>query len=233
MNIVIVEDEALVARRIEDLTGEALADRQHKIRKIRTLTEAKEYVFSHPVDLLLLDLNLNGKDGFELLKLAVSGAFHTIIISAYQDKAMEAFEYGVLDFVGKPLSAARLKKAFDRFFAHEENRSYLAKYLSVRSTGQLKMIKISDIAYIQGAGIYVDIHFRDGGTDLHDKSLDKLLKILPKQFVRIHKSYIVNMDDVTRFDAESYNKIRCILKSGDELPVSRTRYKEIKDEFNF
>ncbi len=229
MNIVIVEDEALVARRIEDLSHEVLAERKHSIKKIRTLSEAREYLFEHPVDLLLLDLNLNGKDGFELLKIAVSGAFHTIIISAYQDKAMEAFEYGVLDFVGKPLSAARLKKAFDRYFDHEANRSHLAKYLSIRSTGQLKLIKIEDIAYFQGAGIYVEVICREGKKELHDKSLDKLLTILPKNFVRIHKSYIVNMDDVERFDAESYNKIRCILKNDLQLPVSRTRYKQLKE----
>ena len=231
IKIVIIEDEKLVARRIEDLTKEVLKDQKHQIHKLRNFTEAKDYLFENPVDLVLLDLNLNGQDGFDLLKLAASGAFHTIIISACQDRAAKAFEYGVLDFIGKPLNKERLEKGFNRFLDISKNQNIFTKFLSIRSTGKLKMIKIEDIQYFKGAGIYVEVYLNNGDKELHDKSLEKLLQILPKYFYRIHKSYIVNFNHVDSFNAESYNHIECILDNKATLPVSRTRYKEMKDLF--
>ncbi|MBK7227614.1 MAG: hypothetical protein IPH97_01775 [Ignavibacteriales bacterium] len=59
-------------------------------------------------------MNLNAKDGFELLKQVVSQSFHTIVISANINRAIEAFEYGVLDFIPKPYNIERLKAAFQR-----------------------------------------------------------------------------------------------------------------------
>jgi two-component system, LytTR family, response regulator LytT len=231
IKIVIVEDEKLVARRIEDLSKEVLLDKKYQINKLRSFTEAKDYLFEHPVDLVLLDLNLNGKDGFNLLKLAASGAFHTIIISAYQDRAAEAFEHGVLDFIGKPFTKKRLEIGFNRFFDLANNQNIFTKFLSIRSTGKLKILKIDDIMYFKGAGIYVEVYLKNGNMELHDKSLEKLLQILPKSFYRIHKSYIVNFNLVDRFNAESYNNIECILENEISLPVSRSRYKEMKDIF--
>lgn len=228
MKIVIVEDEATVARRVETLTREVLGNKVTSIVVKQTFYEAKSYVFEHNIDLLLLDLNLNGKDGFELLKLAVSGAFHTIIISAYDERAIEAFEYGVLDFVSKPFTRKRLNKAFGRLHDAEKNASYLTKYLSIRAKGTLKVIAVSDVMYIKGAGVYVEVCLQDGSVELHDKTLEKLTAVLPSSFVRIHKSYIVNFDYVNLFHAKDYNKITCELHNGDQLPVSRTRYKEIK-----
>ena len=92
MIVVIVEDEPLIANRIERLTKEILDKKLTKIMVKNSLQEARHYLFEHPTDLLLLDLNLHGKDGFELLKLAVSGSFQTIIISAHTDKALEVIK---------------------------------------------------------------------------------------------------------------------------------------------
>ncbi len=85
---------------------------------------------STPIDVLFLDLNLNGKDGFDLLKTSVSGAFHVIIISAHTEQALKAFEYGVLDFVGKPFNKERLARALDRVF-ERIHKSYIVKMSTV------------------------------------------------------------------------------------------------------
>lgn len=231
MKIIIVEDEATVARRVATLTKEVVGNKLTSIAVKQTFYEAKSYIFEHSIDVLLLDLNLNGKDGFELLKLAVSGAFHTIVVSAYQERAIEAFEYGVLDFIGKPFTRKRLQQAFQRVMDAEKSRDYLTKYLSIRNTGSLKIVAVENIWYIKGAGVYVEIFLKDGTVELHDKTLDRLMDILPNYFVRIHKSYIVNFDCVKMFHAENYNKITCELHQGTQLPVSRTRYKAIKDAY--
>ena len=231
MRVVIVEDEAMVARRVEDMVKSVLDKKLTSITVKKTLKEAENYLFENPVDVLLLDLNLNGRDGFDLLKLAVSGSFHTIIVSAYIDRAIEAFDYGVLDFVGKPFTEERMKQAFDRYFDVDRKSSYLTKYLSIRSTGRLKIIPVDDILYLKGAGVYVEIFTKTNGRELHDKTLEKLQHILPNNFLRIHKSYIVNLSELKQIHAANYNKIECELQNDEKIPVSRSRYKEIKDQF--
>lgn len=229
MIVAIVEDEPLIANRIERLTKEILNKKLTKIIVKNSLHEARRYLFEHPVDLLLLDLNLHGKDGFELLKQAVSGSFHTIIISAHTDKALEAFEYGVLDFVGKPFTKERLQKAIMRFENTEEKNTYPTRYVAVRKTGKLLLIDVDEIRYIKGAGIYSEILLREGKVELHDKSLSKLDAILPSNFIRTHKSYIVNIQCVKSFSSLGGSKYNLELSNDEILPVSRTKYKEIKE----
>ncbi len=229
MIIAIVEDEPLIAERIERLIKEILVKKLTKIIIKNSLNEARHYLFEHPIDLLLLDLNLHGKDGFELLKQAVSGSFHTIIISAHTDKALEAFEYGVLDFVGKPFTKERLQKAIMRFERTEEKNTYPTKYLAVRKTGKLLLIEVDNIRYIKGAGNYSEIVLKNGMIELHDKSLHKLDAILPSNFIRTHKSYIVNIQCVDSISSLGGSKYHLELSNDEILPVSRTKYKEIKE----
>ena len=73
MRVLIVEDEPIIARRIERLTREILGERLTHLKAIRDLHEARAHLFSTPIDVLFLDLNLNGKDGFDLLKTSVPG----------------------------------------------------------------------------------------------------------------------------------------------------------------
>jgi two-component system response regulator LytT len=228
MRVAIVEDESLVAKRIERLTRQILASEKPHITVRSTLEDASSFLFEIPIDLLLLDLNLNGRDGFELLKAAVSGAFHTIIISANTDKALEAYEYGVLDFVGKPFNLQRLKKAFARYESVDGSSAFPTKYLAVRKPERLQLIRMSDIAFIKGAGIYTELHLKDGSTELHDKTLTKLADILPANFLRTHKSYIVNLDEVTHFRNLGASRYDLVLNNDVNLPVSRTKYRELK-----
>ncbi|HAS47681.1 MAG TPA: DNA-binding response regulator [Microscillaceae bacterium] len=232
MKIIVVEDEATVARRIVSLTQAVLGTKLTSIVTKQTFYEAKSYIFEHSVDVLLLDLNLNGEDGFELLKLAVSGAFHTIVISAYEERALEAFEYGVVDFLSKPFTRKRLRQAFERIVNTDKASHYLTKYLSVRVKGGLKIVPIEQVMYIKGAGVYVELFLKDGTVELYDKTLERLMVILPAHFVRIHKSYIANFEYVKMLHAENYNKITCEFLSGASVPVSRIRYKEIKDAYD-
>src|SRR4030042_1994514 len=140
MIVVIVEDEPFIAERTERLVKEILKNKLTRVVIKESLPGAMHYLNEHQIDLLLLDLNLSGKDGFELLKKAVAGSFHTIVISAYTDRAIEAFEYGVLDFIGKPFTVERLKKAFDRLNNVTMKNKYPTKYIAVRKNEKLQLI---------------------------------------------------------------------------------------------
>ena len=92
LRIAIVEDEEVAARRLARLVGEILDERRHRLHHLSTLDSALAQMGARPFDLLFLDLNLYGRDGFQLLRKAVAQPFHTIVVSAHTDRAVEAFE---------------------------------------------------------------------------------------------------------------------------------------------
>ena len=225
MRLLIVEDEALIAQRIERLSREILGHDLIQLAVKPTLESAKAYIHEYPLDLLILDLNLNGKDGFQLLEESVAGAFHTMILSAHTDKAILAYEYGVLDFIPKPFNKARLQKALDRYTNQSYRAEYPTKYLAVKKKTQLKLVDVEHISYIRGAGNHAELYLTDGSIELHDKSLQHISMLLPSCFERIHKSYIVNMKMI----ASISNNYSITLKNSVQIPISRTKYKSLKD----
>jgi DNA-binding LytR/AlgR family response regulator len=227
MNILIVEDESRIAKRIERMTRDIFGDTLQSLTHINTLHEALAFIETHSLDLVLLDLNLNGEDGFDLLTTVVSQSFHAIVISAYKDQAITAFEYGVLDFVPKPFNRARLEQAFNRTITKEKPGNKI-KYLAVKRRHRIQLIPIKDVLYIKGAGVYTELFLVDGKKELHDKSLEKLEQLLTPTFERIHKSYVVKMSEVKEIIIKSGSKYIAELKNGECIPIGRTKYKDIK-----
>src|SRR6478735_8796777 len=189
LNLLIVEDEPPIARRIEKLARAALGPRLGSAHVAQTLDEADGHLAQTPVDVLLLDLNLHGRDGFELLARAVAGSFHTIVVSANTDQALRAFEYGTLDFVPKPVAPDRLARALARVTDAQNRSEFAARSLAVQKSGRIEPVSLDAVHYIKGAGPYSELVLAGGRTELHNKSLDKLLAILPPTFERVHKSY--------------------------------------------
>lgn len=230
MKILILEDEPIIARRIKRMVQALLGEKITQLDSRHSLAEGFAYLQKEAIDLLFLDLNLNGADGFELLQSLLAGSFHTIIISAYKEKAITAFQYGVLDFVPKPFNEQRLSQAINRLNPTEDT-SGKALYLAIQKRGKVVLLEIDLVAYIQGAGIYSDIIFEDGRKEVHNKNLDKLSQLLPPHFDRIHKSYIVNSKMIKQLDAQAGGKYTVHLKNGAQLPVSRSRYKGLKEKW--
>ena len=228
MRILIVEDEYSIARDIEFQCRAILGKRVSSLRILQTLHDAAEYLSEHPIDLLMLDLNLGGQSGYGLLQLAVSGSFHTIIVSAHAGQALKAFEYGVLDFLPKPLERVRLKKAFDRYFGRSEAGRHALKFLTVRKHGGFIVIPVDDVLYFKAANFYSEAVLRSGRSEILDKSLDRLGHILPPRFLRVHRSYIVDICQIASFTPVIKGASRVILKSGETLPLSKRRHKELR-----
>lgn len=229
MNILIVEDEKVAARRLERLTKEILGDKLESIRCIDTLKKSEKFLEKHPIDILLLDLNLSGQDGFNLLKRAVSESFQTIVVSANTDRALESYEYGVLDFIPKPFDKKRLIKAFQRLEYADRISRLTTKMLVVKNFGRLQLVPLEEIHFIKGAGDYSEIHTVKSTVFLHNKSLEALVKILPEHFTRIHKSYIADLDQIVNVHIFGGGKYECELTDGTRIPVSRTRYKDLTE----
>jgi two-component system, LytTR family, response regulator len=228
MNILIVEDEARIAKRIERMTRDIFGNNLQSLTHIGTLDKAMHFIENRSLDLVLLDLNLNGDNGFNLLKTAVSKSFHTIVISAYKDQAITAFEYGVLDFVPKPFNIDRLEQAFNRAISKETVATNMIKTLAIKQRGRIQLVPIANLLYIKGAGAYTELFLTDGAKALHDKSLEKLEQLLSHQFERVHKSYLVKRSEIKEIMVASGSKYMAELKNGALIPIGRTKYKDLK-----
>jgi two-component system response regulator LytT len=230
MNILIIEDEPLIAQRLKRNLQEYYSSRLKKLEHCDQLEDAIEKIQTTSFDLVLLDLNLFGKDGFDILHLTNASSFHTIVVSAYADQAVRAFEYGVLDFVAKPFTGERLIKALQRFDNHSSQHSY-TQSLAVRKLGQLQLLTIQDINYIQADGHYSLVWMIDGSSHLHDKPIERLLNILPDYFLRTHRSYAVNLQHAKHINLESGGKYSINSLSSSLIPVSRSYYPSVKEKF--
>ena len=229
MRVLIVEDEKVAARGLERMLREILGTRLSTLKILGGFTAAEYYLLDNPIDLLLLDLNLNGEDGFDLLKTATAGSFQTIVVSGNTDRAVEAYDYGVLDFVPKPVNQERLTRALERMESAGEKSGNFARYLSVRKDETVELIALEKVSYFQGHDNYVIIQLKDGTQEKHRKTLESLEKILPPQFRRIHRSYLANIGEIARLHAHGGGKYEAELKSGELLPVSRARFKDLKE----
>lgn len=229
MRVLIVEDEPLLAQRLERFCREILAERLETVRLATLFTEASARLAESPIDLLLLDLNLHGRDGMALLEASVAGSFHTIIVSANTDQALRAFEYGVLDFVPKPFSRERLAQALQRATERDGRSATAAKFVAVRKHGRVELVPIDRVVYVEGAGAYSELVLDDDRRELHDKTLEKLHALLPPVFERIHKSYLVRLTAVKALHTREGSHYEAELHSGLRLPVGRTRYKELRE----
>jgi two-component system response regulator LytT len=227
--MILIEDEPLVAQRLERFCREILAGRLEKLHVASTQAEAGAWLAENSVDVALLDLNLDGQDGMELLTRSVASSFHTIIVSANTDRALEAFQYGVLDFVPKPFTRERLVQALARASDSDSRATFAVRHLAIRKAGRIELVAIDDVLYVQGAGNYSELVLTGGQRELHDKTLEKLEAILPADFERVHKSFLVRMSAVKAFHASEGSHYEVELKNGACLPIGRSRYKDIKE----
>ncbi len=226
MRVLIMEDEARIAARILRMITDLLGGRLVRADVCESVEEGKRYLQTHAIDLLFLDLNLNGHDGFELLRTFSAEAFHTVVISAHRERAIHAFEYGVLDFIPKPFDNERVAAALARVTAKRQENTIPLKFLSVKQKSGVRLIGVDDVLYFRGAGIYTEICLPGGEVLLHNKSLDRLGQLLDGAFERIHKSYLVPVKQFDRLGVDGRPFLW--LKCGEKLPVGRTRYEGLK-----
>ncbi len=225
MKVLIVEDEIPIATYIQNTITAILKNRQVTVAFGHTLEDANRLTDSRAIDLCLLDLNLNGEDGFEILKKATAHAFETIVISANVVRAVEAFEYGVLDFIPKPFETHRLKTALDRFLSANFTRRTRIQYISFRRKDGYHVLRTDSIKFFKASNIYVEAHLWAGSYQLLDKTMEIMEKLLPADFFRIHRSYIVRLSDISHYKHAGGGIYQVTLKDNLILPLSRDKYK--------
>ena len=93
------------------------------------------------------------------------------------------------------------------------------------------MLAVEQLLYIKGAGIYSELFFKDGSKEIHNKNLDKLSQLLPVYFDRIHKSYIINNLEIKEIRVEAGSKYILVLRKEIRVPISRSKYKSLREKW--
>ena len=228
MRIVIIEDEAVVARRIERLARRILGPKLERVDVAGGLGAAVELLERVEDAAVLLDLNLAGEDGFEVLRRAVAEPFQTIVVSASTDRAVEAFDLGIVDFVAKPFTEERLAKAFARLASHERGEGRPPAFLAVTLAGRVNLVAVESIVAIHGADDYSELETADGRRHLHKKTLTLLERLLPPHFQRVHRSHIVDLRLVRELDTDASGRRSLKLANGSCVPVSRVHVAQLR-----
>ncbi|EJF99958.1 LytR/AlgR family response regulator transcription factor [Flavobacterium sp. F52] len=187
--------------------------------------EAMNYLRENPVDLMFLDINMPEISGMELLKILPTHP-KTILTTAYSEFALESYDYGVIDYLLKPIYFPRFLKAIDRFFATESVRQKaeeMVNSVSVKVDGYLMDIELGQLLYAQSFGNYVKLHTTKR-TYLASITTTEFEKCLPeKSFMRIHKSYIVALDKI-----DATEKDFVVIKN-ERIPIGITYKRELTD----
>lgn len=193
--------------------------------------QAAGLIAKHDPDLLFLDIQMPGKTGFDLLN-EVEYKGEVIFITAYDEYALRAFEINALDYLMKPISPDRFKKAIQRLHEKEERQAPPLKQnlryddrLFLLMGKHMVFLKVSSIVYIQAEGDYTQITTSEGKKGLILKSMKEWSMRLPDtHFCRIHRSYIVNLDFVEEIEKEYNYDFTVKLKNCDKSLVMSRRY---------
>ena len=232
MNILIVEDELRIAKLLSRMILEIWEEPKPHIQHFPFLDQAKSYLEEHSIDLLFLDLNLRGEDGFELLESVSSEAFLTVIVSAYREEAIRAFEYGVLDFIPKPFSRDRIQKTYERLKKRRASSDHAPRVLPIKKQGKLLFIELANVLYFKSEGHFARIILQSGKKEVCDKSLEKLEILLDQDFIRVHRSYIVKKKSIKHIRSSPGSKYQLQLEDGSILPLARSRVNFVKEELS-
>lgn len=204
--------------------------------------EGIKAIQQHQPDLVFLDIQMPKINGFEMLEL-IENPPAVIFTTAFEEYAIKAFETHAADYLLKPFSKERFDKAIQKWRLQNtlERRAGTETLLNssalnpaqqnrvvVKDNGKVKIIPTANIRYLEAADDYVKIHTADGAF-LKNKTMGFFEETLESQnFIRIHRSYIINVQLITRIDPYEKESHLAVLSIGVKLPVSKAGYAKLK-----
>ena len=199
MNCLIVDDHAIARRTVSHLLQ--IEPSLKLVAECENASEAYRNLAVHKIDLLLLDIEMPGISGIELVKGLGEARPLIIFISAKKDHAAEAFDLNVVDFITKPITPDRFLKAITKAKeVYNSSNLFLGNkqddFVFIRDAGVIRRIRLDEINYLEAQGDYVKIYQNEKTYAVHS-SLKSIEEKLPaKIFIRVHRSFIVNISRV-------------------------------------
>lgn len=207
--------------------------------------EAVKAIAELAPDLVFLDIQMPKLDGFEVVELA-GAKTHYVFVTAYDQFALRAFEVHALDYLLKPFTRERLAQALVHarervaapaqggdamraLVADAQARHQPIERVLIRDGARVQVIPVERIDYVEAQDDYVAF-FADGRQWLKNQRMAELESQLdPHAFLRVHRSYIVNLSTIARIEPTGKDGHCAVLKSGARIPISRSGYTKVRD----
>jgi len=244
LRAVIVDDEELARQLLREYLWEAggvevVGECGDGFDAVKAIGELKP-------DLVFLDVQMPKLDGFEVLEL-IEPSFNVdpppsvIFVTAYDQYAMRAFEANAVDYLLKPFRLDRFKKALNRARERTQMRpapsdlaaaarppGHAVERIVVRDGSKVHIIPIAKLDYVEAQDDYAALH-SEQKSYLKQQTIASLeTQLDPQRFVRIHRSYIVNLERIARIEPYAKDSRVAVLRDGTQLPVSRSGYARLK-----
>jgi len=239
MNKVVIIDDEPLAREVVKEYLESFPELA-VVAECNDGFEAVKAIAAHQPDLIFLDIQMPKISGFEMLELLEEPPA-VIFATAFDEFAIKAFEANAVDYLLKPFSEERFAIAVRKYL--DQHLDFRAKIpglmesvqkdsplqrIVIRDGSKIKIVPLHEVIMLEAADDYVKIHSA-GGVYLKKKTMSSFENSLPEvQFVRVHRSYIVNISQITRIDPMEKDNHVALLKAGTRVPVSKSGYQKLK-----
>jgi two-component system, LytTR family, response regulator len=232
----VVDDEPIARERMLSLLREH--DDIELVGECANGLQAKDVIEAVSPDLLFLDIQMPEMNGMELARTIQSSGAAVVFVTAYDDYAVQAFEVHALDYLLKPFSTERLcsalgharefvarqraGRASGRAVAPEPAGANRRNRLMIKSEGRIHFVRMAEIDWCEAAGNYVRVHAGTQRYLVRDTMSHLEAELDPQQFIRIHRSTIVNADRIQEMQSSFNGEYVVILRGGTRLTLSRS-----------
>jgi two-component system LytT family response regulator len=240
MKVIIIDDEPLARSIVKEYLQKH--PQLEVVQECNDGFEGLKAIQQYQPDLVFLDIQMPKINGFEMLEL-IEQPPSIIFATAFDEYAIKAFEAHAIDYLLKPFNQERFDKAIAKWkeknlVSAEKNTQDLletaaqspsqSNRIVVKNGSKIKIIPVHDVLYLEAADDYVKVHTPEGYF-LKNKTMNHFEQALDgQQFVRSHRSYIVNVQQITRIDPYEKDNHVAILRSGLKVPVSRSGYVKLR-----
>ncbi|MFJ1469104.1 LytR/AlgR family response regulator transcription factor [Massilia orientalis] len=246
MRVIIVDDEPLARAVLREHLG--LHPDVEIVGECANGFEAVKAIAEMAPDLVFLDIQMPKLDGFEVVELA-GAKTHYVFVTAYDQFALRAFDVHALDYLLKPFTRERLaqalahararlaapaaamqgEEAMRALVSDAQARRQPIERVLIRDGARVQVIPVARIDYIEAQDDYVAI-CSEGRQWLKNQRMAELESQLdPQAFLRVHRSYIVNLGTIARIEPTGKDGHCAVLKSGARIPISRSGYQKVRD----
>jgi two-component system response regulator AlgR len=243
VKVLIVDDEKPARDRLRQLIADF--GNYEVVAEAANGEQALSMAAAHDPDVVLLDIRMPGVDGIETAHHlnAMETPPAVVFTTAYDEYAIDAFEARAIGYVLKPVRRERLEKALEhaaritgqmlKQLTSESSLQRHRQHVCTRIQGELRLIPIESVSYFSADQKYVTVHHGDG-QDLIDDSLKSLEDEFTDEFVRIHRSALVAVDQIDRLQKTDDGKIRVVLRQdlpadSGELIISRRHLTNVRN----
>ena len=231
LKTILVDDEILNLKNLEVILNNNFQEIEI-IGMFQNVIDAKNFIDNNSFDLLFLDISMPVENGFDLLHYFPERNFQIVFVTAHEEYAINAIRVGAIDYILKPILISELKTAIDsvktQFCNYKKTENSDKIILSYE--GGKSIIDKSDILYIKGDDNLSTIYLSKKRKIIISKTLKYFEDLLDTNFVRIHKSYILNLHFARKILSKEVHLIE--LEDGTQLPISRRNFSKVNAVFN-